>query len=580
MPRSCFYLLIGILSASCGGEEHLLQRLNNEEIGVDYVNLIVEDDTMNPLKFEYIYNGGGVGVGDFDNNGLPDLYFSGNRVSGELFLQLSPWNFARVTEAAGLNTTAWCAGVNVHDVDGNGYEDIYLATLSPTQRASPNLLFLNQGPNEAGIPEFEEAGRAYGLDHPGYGTHSAWLDLENDGDLDLFVVNNSLEVVSRKQLNGTDTTGTARSMDAIYVNLADSTGRATFKRQNRLKEEGWGLGVIPSDFNNDGATDLYVANDFWSVDHYFINDGSGNLSTQTQVAFAHTSRNSMGVDAADLNNDGRPEIMTVDMMPNTNLRRKTMFGDLPFGIDRRAYLAGYGRQYVRNALQYNNGDGSFSDIGWQTGTAATDWSWTPLLADFNNDGYKDIFISNGYPKDVTNRDFIDFSQANSMFGTDEVITQNVREALEKAGGVHQPNSIFRNGPDLSFAETNWIEDKPTYSNGAIYVDLDADGDLDLVTNNLNEPAGIYRNYIREKHPEISHFLQLELRGPSRNPDGLGCKVYLWTNDGQLQYVEQQRQRGYLGTVDATLHFGLGETSSVDSLLVLWPNRRMHSACGG
>lgn len=571
MLRSLFFLLVAGLFTTCQSSDPLLERLDNAAIGIDFNNQLTESTEMHPLRFEYIYNGAGVGVGDFDGNGLPDLYFSGNMVSGELYLQKEPWVFERVTASAGLETAGWVTGVNVHDVDGNGYEDIYLTTLHPQQEPSANLLYLNDGPGPDGVPRFREVAAEYGVDHPGFGTHSAWLDLEGDGDLDLYVLNNAIEVSSRKDLRGADTSGTARSMDAIYRNPGN--GKLPFVRDSQLRLEGWGLGLVASDFNHDGATDLYIANDFWSDDHYFLNDGSGYLRQARQDAFAHTSRNSMGVDAADLNNDGLLDVMTVDMLPNTNTRQKTMFGDIPHGIDQRAYLNGYGRQYVRNALQINNGDGSYSDLAFQTGTADTDWSWTPLLADFNNDGYRDVFISNGYPKDITNRDFIDFSQNGAMFGTREEIDRKVNEALLAAGGVHQPNMIYQNGPDLTFKVSNWIADEPTYSNGAVYVDLDLDGDLDLVTNNINEPAGVYRNHARERYPEQSNYLQLQFDGPSGNPDGLGTKVYVWSSNGNFSYAEQQRQRGYLGTVGATLHFGLGEVAQVDSLLIVWPGGR-------
>ena len=564
--------LIALFSFQCctGSQDPLLERQATAATNITFTNTIFETDDFNVLKYEYIYNGGGIGVGDFDNNGLPDLYFAGNMVPDALYLQQTPWSFKEVVITPSTDTF-WTAGVNVHDVNGDGYEDIYLSVLSPEGRASPNRLYLNKGLGSDSLPTFEEVATRYGVADAGYGTHSAWVDLENDGDLDLFVLNNAIEENGRNLLRGTDTTGTASSTDVLYLNTDDSTGNASFVKSAVLKSEGWGLGLVPGDFNQDGRTDVYVANDFWSEDQFLINRGDGGLEQRAKQSFPHTSRNSMGVDAADLNNDGRLDIVTVDMLPNTNSRQKTMFAELPSRVDERAYRAGYGRQYIRNALQIDMGDGTYADLALQMGAAATDWSWAPLLADFNNDGYRDLFISNGYPKDVTNHDFVDFGQNTVHFGKDAEIAERLNGALNEIGGVHQPNVIYQNGPDLNFSPSDWLSDEPTYSNGAVYVDLDLDGDLDLVTNNINEPAGVYRNQSRERSPETTNYLRVDLNGPVGNPDGLGAKLYAFLANGEVSYLEQQRQRGYLSTIGATLHFGLAGELRIDSLAVRWPD---------
>ena len=561
-----------LLLVGCGDAagEYRLSPQDSQATGVDFVNQITEDDTTNILMNEYLYNGGGVGVGDFDGNGLPDLFFGGNKVSSRLYLQLSPWEFREVTEAAGLITWSWISGVNVQDINGDGREDLYLTALNPAgELDAPNLLYLNEGNSQDGVPTFREAAAEYGLNNPRYSVHSAWFDLENDGDLDLYLLNNAIESSSRKTLRGTDSSGTALSLDVVYLNNGPQASEPQFTPTTQIKTEGWGLGVVPQDFNLDGYTDLYVANDFISDDALWVNEG-GKLVAKTKQAFAHTSKNSMGVDAADLNNDGFPDIVTADMLPDDNLRLKTMFSDIPFQLDAAAKQRGYVRQYVHNTLQLSNRDGTYSDIAFQAGIAATDWSWTPLLADFDNNGYRDIFISNGYLRDVTNRDFVDFAQQTAMFGTDEVIMQNTLAALHELDGVHQPNYIFANRGGLDFAPADWLPPSPTYSNGAVYVDLDLDGDLDLVTNNINETAGLYRNYSRERAPDSTHYLSLVFEGPPENPNALGAKVYL-TYAGKHAYAEQQRQRGYLSTVDARLHFGLGAATTIDTLLVIWPN---------
>ena len=561
MPRVLLLLLLTSLLCTCGSApEKRFERI----VGIDFQNAIPENDSINILSQEYLYNGGGVGVGDFDGNGLPDLFFSGNYVSSRLYLQTKPWEFEDVTEAAGLTTDVWCAGVNVHDVNGDGRPDIYLATLNPNgAHDTPNRLYLNEG-LEGGVPTFGEAATAYGLADPAYSTHSVWLDVENDGDLDLYLLNNGIEEFNRNVPKGPDTSGRAKSVDRLYRN---ENGRFT---PENIKTKGWGLGVVAQDFNLDGYPDIYVANDFVSSDFMLINRGDGTFDDEIRDRLRHTSRNAMGVDVADLTGDGRAEIMTVDMLPDDNLRRKTMFGHVPHQTDRMERRRGYVRQYVRNTLQLANADGTYSDVAFQAGVAATDWSWAPLLADFNNDGRRDIFVSNGYPKDITNLDFADFSDQAAQFGTAETQLKIVREALAGIDGVHQPNYLFENNGDLSFSASDWLPDEPSYSNGAVFVDLDRDGDLDLVTNNLNEPVGLLRNLSREQRPSSTNYLSIDLSGPPGNPDGLGTKIWVTVGDS-VTYHEQYRQRGYLSTVDRLVHVGLGSQRVVDEVRVRWPD---------
>jgi len=598
ISKALCYLLPVFLLAGCSGQQRNSPALFTPVAGIAFTNTIPENDSINIIAHEYLYNGGGVGVGDFDRDGRPDLVFSGNLVSSALFLQRNKWAFDDVTKAAGLTTTVWCAGVNVSDFDGNGWEDIYFATLNLSGADdTPNLLFLNEGIDQRGIPRFREAAAEFGLDDTGYCTHSAWFDYENDGDLDLYVLNNAIENYNRNVAKGTDTTGRGKSGDRVYLNSLSSgpspgergngsdglngaggtdgsNGAEPYWTPQAIKTEGWGLGVGVQDFNQDGYADIYVANDFLSNDFLLINQRGEGFRDELRQRTGHQSRNAMGVDVADLNGDGAPEIMVVDMLPDDNLRQKTMFGDVPHQGHRMEVERGYAKQFVRNTLQLNNGNGKFADVAFQAGVASTDWSWTPLLADFDNDGDRDIFVSNGYPKDITNKDFIDFNKQSNMFGTRQKQLESVTESLREVSGVHQPNYFFRNDGDLRFSQPggDWLPQVPSYSNGAVFVDLDGDGDLDLVTNNINEPAGIFRNHSRERDTVSTNYHQLLLKGPPGNTDALGTKVWLYTADETI-YHEHYRQRGYLSTVDQLIHFGLHQSIRVDSLIVRFPDGR-------
>ena len=578
----CFFILAFFLFACDQPKAPLFTALSVERTGIDFVNELIETDSFNIIAHEYIYNGGGVGVGDFDGNGLPDLVFSGNRVSSELYLQKAPWKFEKVTELAGLITNVWCSGVSIVDIDANGFEDIYFSTLNLTgEKDTPNLLFLNQGPDQNGIPQFTEVAKQVGLADSSYCTQAAWLDVDLDGDLDVYLLNNAIENFNRNVPRPTDTIGRGKSLDYLYLNTGATTkGLPQFQKMPLdfgIQQEGWGLGVAIHDFNQDRYPDVYVANDFISNDILWQNQKGKGFKNTIASTLPHQSYNSMGVDMADLTNDGHPEIMVVDMLPDDNARIKSMFADINYDRDQLNRLRGFQQQYVRNVLQLNNGDGTFSDIGYLAGVAGTDWSWAPLLFDVDNDGLRDIFVTNGYPKDITDQDFASFNQNATMFGNRESRTQRLTEILKDLGGVHQPNYFFKNLGDLDFIDVSqeWNSRVPTYSNGAVFVDLDLDGDLDIVTNNINSPASVLRNQLRERLPERSHFLRVKLVGPQQNPHGLGAKVQL-TTCGSPQYHEHYRVRGYLSTVEQPVHFGLGEIPknclmAENELEVTWPD---------
>jgi hypothetical protein len=566
--------IIALLAALAAcTEEKRFELLKSNHTNIDFNNLITESDTLNVLQFEYIYNGAGVGVGDFNNDGLLDIFFGGNMVSSRLYLNQGNFKFEDVTKTAGLETKLWCTGVALADVNQDGQLDIHVSTVHPNENErSPNLLFLHKGLNAEGIPTFEEVAAKAGVADSSYSTQAAFLDYDLDGDLDMYLLNNALENYSRNTPTGQRTDGQGKSIDRLYRCDTVSNGLPHFtdvSREAGILPEGWGLGIVVNDINRDGYPDIYIANDFLSNDHLFINNKNGTFTNRIASYLKHQEYNGMGVDAADINNDGFNDIVAMDMMPDDNLRQKTMFPNIGYDRFMLNLRKGYQPQYVRNVLQLNNGNGSFSDIGYLAGINATDWSWSSLLADFDNDGYRDLLITNGYRKDVTDLDFIAYSNESAMFGTDKTRLKKAIATVNELEGVLKPNFMFKNNGDLTFTNQAkaWGLDQPSYSNGAAYADFDNDGDLDIVMNNINEEAFLYRNNLTSNGE--ANYLRVKLLGEQGNPQGIGSKLYLYAQ-GKMYFSEHELQRGYKSTVDATEHFGLGKTTTIDSLVVVWP----------
>lgn len=579
------FVLVSIaLFTACTQKRPLFELLPAKETGIAFKNSIHESDTLNILNFEYIYNGGGVGIGDFNNDGLQDVFFTGNQVSCKLYINQGNFRFLDITEAAGINTPYWNTGVAIVDINQDGLPDIYISTIHPQgDRNSPNQLFLNTGLNSNGIPVFKEVADVIGLADRGYSTQAAFFDYDKDGDLDMYQLTNALETFQRTTPIGQRTDGSGRSTDRLYRNEGiQPNGLPIFKNVSKeagITKEGWGLGVEIVDINNDGWPDVYCANDFQANDLIWVNNGDGTFTNRIADYTQHQSANSMGVDIADINNDGLPEIFTLDMMPEDNLRQKTMFSKPNYDFYHLALAKGYEPQFVRNALQHHNGfdaegNPSFSEIAQLAGVQATDWSWSALFADFDHDGYKDLFITNGYRKDITNLDFIAYSTqpAFSFQPQNEEMKKHKLHQLNGLPEVKKSNFIFRNNGNLTFEDVTdkWGVKTPSFSNGAAYADLDNDGDLDIVVNNIDDEAFVYRNnlYATEEKAAGKSYLKINLKGSNQNREGFGTKIWVYSQ-GQQQYTEHTPYRGYKSSVDPLIHFGLGNTQQVDSIKINW-----------
>lgn len=530
--------------------------------------------------------GGGVGIGDFNNDGLQDIFLTGNQVSSRLYINLGNNQFEDITEKAGLTTDVWCTGVSVVDLNQDGYDDIYVSVFGKDlTKQSGNLLFINQGDLT-----FKEQASEYGLADSGYTTQAVFFDYDRDGDLDMYLVNYLLSTKNGNSIFPKDLTGRSPANDRLYRNDGNINGTAhpvftDVSMEAGIKEDGYGLGVAISDFNEDGWPDIYVANDFVSDDLLWLNNQDGSFSNVNKTALRHQSYSSMGADAADINNDGLPDIMSLDMLPEYNERKKISFSFMNYERYQSERSMGYAPQFMRNMLQLNNGKQIysnthipfFSEIGELSGVEATDWSWSVLLADFNNDGWKDIHITNGIGRDFINADFLEFSQ--SIFSSNAMTREEQQEAIRKKLSslqhVKLPNYLFVNQKNLQFKDESESAgiNPPAMSNGAAYVDLDNDGDLDLVVNNINEPVFVFLNTTNTmEKPNEMHYLTIRLKGDSLNRRGFGAKVFVYTGD-QVQVLEQNPARGYFSSVDQRLLFGLGKKESVDSVMVIWQDQK-------
>lgn len=573
-------LLLCLLGLTCCKKSSLFRLIPAKESGVTFNNKIIENDTLNPIDVTNIYNGGGVGVGDFNNDGLQDLYFTGNVVSNRLYLNKGNLKFQDITKAAGVGGAGkWCRGVAVVDINNDGWLDMYVcASMVKDAKKRENLLYINQGSGKDGVPKFVEKAAEYGLNDTSHTTMAAFFDYDNDGDLDVYlVVNEILKSQNPGVFRPVITDGSFPSTGKLYRNdRNDKLKHALFTNVTKeagLTIEGYGHGVNICDINKDGWKDIFVTNDFNSSDLLYINRHDGTFVDKSSVYFKHTSANGMGQDVIDINNDGLSDVVELDMNPEDNYRKKMMMGPNSYQIYQNYDYYGYQYQYVRNTLQLNQGprlnaadsigDPVFSDIGFFSGIAETDWSWAPLVTDFDNDGFRDIVVTNGYPADVTDRDFITFRKQSLSIATKEF-------TLEQIPKVKLHNYAFRNNGNLTFTNStdDWGLSEPTFSNGAAYADLDNDGDMDMVVNNINDEASVYENSSMDSKDNQTHRLTVKLTGDSLNRNGIGAWIELYYGGNQQAY-EVTPYRGYLSSVQLNPHFGLGSISSIDSLTIKW-----------
>jgi hypothetical protein len=577
-----------LLLASCRNEQMqkpenpLFTALDSTQTGVSFANRLTDTDRINILDYLYYYNGGGVAAADFNLDGKTDLFFTGNQVKNRLYINKGNFQFEDITEKAGVGGYAdWKTGVTIADVNADGYPDIYVCAVGNYKGLEgANELYINNGDLT-----FTEKAADYGLDFTGFSTQAAFFDYDKDGDLDCYLLNHAVHTsrsydrVTARNLRNNE------SGDYLFRNetipAKDLKGKKPAKIFTNVSQQagifgaamGYGLGIVVADLNNDGWDDLYIGNDFHEDDYYYINNRNGTFTENLKGAFGHISRFTMGCDAADLNNDGYLDLMSLDMYPEDETVEKSSVGEDPFDIYQFKLSYGFTHQFSRNCLQLNLGGKKFAEIASQAGVSATDWSWSALLADYDNDGQKDIFVTNGIPRRPNNLDYIKFlandSLQRAIANPKEIDRQAV--ALMPEGKVH--NYIFKGEKDYRFSDHSvaWGFDEADFSNGAVYVDLDNDGDLDLVTNRINQAAGIYRNNA-EKITQ-NNWITFAFKGDSLNRFGLGAKVFVKTGT-KTQMQQLTLTRGFLSAVAPVLHFGLGKASTIDSLAVIWSDFRM------
>jgi hypothetical protein len=547
----------------------LFTKMDNKAVGIDFTNKLIDSPEFNVYKYRNFYNGGGVAIGDINNDGLVDIYMVSNQDKNRLYLNKGNWKFEDITEKSGTSgSKAWSTGVTMADVNGDGFLDIYVCNSGDIKGSDKeNELFINNGDLT-----FEDKAAEYGLNDKGYSTHATFFDYDKDGDLDCYILNNSFKAIGSFNLKKNerpirDELGGDKLMRNDGKKFVDVSEKAGIYGS----VIGFGLGITIGDVNNDNWEDIYISNDFFERDYLYINQRNGKFSEQLTSRIQSISAASMGADIADINNDGNNEIFVTDMLPNEYQRLKTVttFDDW----DRYMYGVnnGYYHQFTRNTLQRNNGDGTFSEISRYSGVEASDWSWGALFFDMDLDGLKDLFIANGIYRDLTDQDYLQYvsneSVMHSIIQNDGV---NYKKLIDTIPSRPVPNQVYRNNGDFLFTkytDSGLIE--PSFSNGSAYGDLDNDGDLDLVVNNVNMPCFLYQNHARQQAP-APHYLKLDLKGENKNKKAIGAKILVKAQNNQQFYYENQPSRGFESCMDGRVNIGLGANNICD-LEIIWPS---------
>lgn len=573
----CFLILLIAACHSPASKDPVdFQTLDKDSTGIAFSNTLHPKNAFNVFDYMYFYNGSGVGAGDFNNDGKIDLFFAANQEKNRLFLNEGNLHFRDVTDAAAIpQDKGWSTGVSVIDINNDGLLDIYICKVGQLDGLpkTHNQLLVCQGIGKDGIPKYEDQSAAFGLDFSGFSTQAAFFDYDNDGDLDMYLMNHSIHQ------NGTFGPRKDRlaatnpySGDRLFRNEGNDKFTDVTKQSGiNSSVIGYGLGLTISDIDLDGFPDLYVGNDFHENDYLYINQHNGTFRDEMEDRIMHTSQFSMGVDIADANNDGFPEIVSMDMLPYDPYILKRSEGEDTWDIFHMKIGYGYSHQYTRNNLQLNRRNGHFSEIGLYAGIAATDWSWSPLWMDFDNDGRKDLFISNGIPKRLNDIDYINFISNQELQNKmrNGGLDDKDMSLVNKFPQIKLPSKFFRNTGDMQFADlANAIGGaRPLFSNGAAYADLDGDGDLDIIVNNIDDNALVYRNNASDR--QHSPYLDIRLEGPEKNRNALGAKVFLFTKQ-EIRSYEKYPVHGFLSSMETPIHIGLKETQ-IDSLFLVWPD---------
>ena len=582
--RFLFYFFPVFCLFACKGKHTLFEQIPSSQSGITFNNIITENDSINPMDVVNIYNGGGVGIGDFNKDGLQDIYLTGNMVSSKLYLNKGGFKFEDVTgKAAAGGLGRWARGVAVTDINNDGLPDIYICnTIYKDSLRRRNILYLNQGADKEGIPHFKDMAAEYGLDIHEQSTMANFFDYDNDGDLDVYITINEAAAGNQNKFGKTINATEKGSKGRLYRNNWDSLLNhpvyGDVSKQAGITLDGFGHGATVSDINLDGWKDIYISNDFLSENILFINNRNGTFTNHTKDYFKHTSFNSMGQDIIDINNDGLSDVVELDMNPKDNFRKKMMVPSNNYNTFQNFDLYHSQYQYIRNTLQVNQGPrlmendsiGApvFSEISFMSGVAETDWSWTPLVLDFDNDGYRDMLVTNGFPKDVTDHDFITYRIETSSL-------QSPMQMLDQIPVVKLPNYAFKNSNGIIFNDVTeaWGLSTPTFSNGAAYADFDNDGDMDMVINNIGDEAFLYKNTLNATVDKAANFIQIKCVGDKQNIDGFGAWIDIYYNGTKHQSYENTPYRGYLSTYQNVAHFGLGNIALLDSVVVKWPRNK-------